>query len=378
MYSVYKNTDNDEIKNNLSDKKYELILNNDTQHNKTKKKPKSKIYCGNCGKCGHMYKHCHDPITSYGVIFVYINANNKDAKFINDNLIQSYIKEKNTDSNSPKSDTDSPDSNGKQDNDRLYTNVKGIKYQDNNDIEIFCKFKNSIKFLMIRRKHTLGYMEFIRGRYNIKNIDGIIFLFKQMTPVEIERISKSTFDELWNELWSGNKSKTYYYYEYTQSKKKFEKLKNNNDEDCDCYLGLDFYVDKIIPTWDYAEWGFPKGRRNYQEDDLSCAVREFEEESGFVKDDYKLLNKIEPINEQFIGTNGINYKHVYYTALSVTDKMPNIDPDNKSQADEIGDIGWFTYEEAINLIRSYHTERKRLLTEFYIYIMNNIIDMYHK
>ena len=26
------------------------------------------IYCGNCGKKGHMYKQCKEPVTSLGII----------------------------------------------------------------------------------------------------------------------------------------------------------------------------------------------------------------------------------------------------------------------------------------------------------------------
>ena len=29
------------------------------------------------------------------------------------------------------------------------------------------------------------------------------------------------------------------------------------------------------------EWGFPKGRRNFQEKDIVCGIREFEEETGY-------------------------------------------------------------------------------------------------
>ncbi len=43
---------------------------------------------------------------------------------------------------------------------------------------------------------------------------------------------------------------------------------------------------------------------------------------------------------------------------------------------EIGDIGWFTYDEAINIIRPYHTERKKILTELYMYIINNILEIF--
>ena len=30
-------------------------------------------------------------------------------------------------------------------------------------------------------------------------------------------------------------------------------------------------------NWTEPEWGFPKGRRNYLENDLTCAIREFKE-----------------------------------------------------------------------------------------------------
>ena len=29
---------------------------------------KDKIYCGNCGVCGHSYRRCMAPITSLGII----------------------------------------------------------------------------------------------------------------------------------------------------------------------------------------------------------------------------------------------------------------------------------------------------------------------
>ena len=46
---------------------------------------------------------------------------------------------------------------------------------------------------------------------------------------------------------------------------------------------------------------------------------------------------------------------------------------NENQINEIGDINFFSYEEAIDKIRPYHTERKKILTQVYIYIMNILI-----
>ena len=85
-----------------------------------------------------------------------------------------------------------------------------------------------------------------------------------------------------------------------------------------------------------------------------------------------MLNKISPIEEKLVGTNGINYKHIYYLAFNTTNKIPKIDIDNKFQTDEIGDIGWFTYDETVKLIRPHHTNRKMILTGVYMFIINFI------
>jgi len=321
----------------------------------TKKKKGKYLYCCNCGKYGHQYKECKKPTTSYGIIAISISSDNFDIikKVIDD--------QKNNDLNIEVIENDKYN----------IVKEKGIRYENKDDMKLFCKYKNNIRFLMIRRKHTLGYIEFVRGRYNIDDIEGIVSLFKQMIPEEIQRIKKSTFDDLWNELWANNKNKINHKNEYTQSKQKFEKLSNNDLHDT--LLNLNFYIENVIPAWNYAEWGFPKGRRNIQEADLDCAIREFKEESGFDDSEFILLDKIMPLDETFIGTNGIQYKHIYYLAVSTTNRMPTIDPNEKNQADEIGDIKWFTYEEAMDVIRPHHKSRKQLLTMTYIHIINTII-----
>lgn len=306
------------------------------------------LYCINCGKNSHIFKNCKEPVTSYGIILVSLNVEDILKKELINELNIDYVI------------------------DKIGNNNKdiGIVINDFNDIELFCEVKNCIKFLLIRRKHTLGFLEFVRGRYNIDNIDGIIFLFKQMTQTEINKIRIQTFDELWDEIWGENKNKPSYQTEYSLSKDKFNKLKNEDNG----YLNLDFYIENVTPVWESAEWGFPKGRRNMQEEDLVCAIREFKEESGYDDSDFQLLDNIQPVEEIFIGTNGINYKHIYYVAIASTNKLPSIDQANINQCHEIGDIKYFTYEESIKIIRPYHTERQKILTQLYIYIMNNMIN----
>ena len=55
-------------------------------------------------------------------------------------------------------------------------------------------------------------------------------------------------------------------------------------------------------------------------------------------------------------------------------KSAELDVSNKQQIYEIGDIGWFTYDEVIKLLRPYHLERRKLLNELLLFINNIIID----
>lgn len=303
------------------------------------------FYCINCGNDGHLSKNCDFPVTSYGIILLQVENINTDK------LIE-YLKLYNG---------------------SIVNNSDiGITIEETKDVELFCMFKNSIKMLLIQRKHTLGFLEFIRGRYNIENVDGIIFLFKQMVPSEIEKIKTKSFDEIWDEVW-GDKNKTNYQNEYIMAKEKFNKLNDENNK----YLSLKFYIENVNPLWNFAEWGFPKGRRNLKENDKDCAIREFMEESNINKDQFVILDNIDPLVETFIGTNGINYRHVYYFGIALERLTPHIDPSNKVQICEIGDINFFSYEEIIKLIRPYHTERQKLVTLTYIFFMNKIIKYYN-
>lgn len=305
---------------------------------------KKEIYCANCGQDTHIYRNCPDPITSCGIVLIKLDIDNKYKKEIIAKLKQG------------------PSTN--------IFDVDGIYFENMVDLELFCKYKNNIKFLMIRRKHTLGFIEFIRGHYKVDDIEGIIKLFKQMVKQEIELISTCNFDELWSYCWGEYKLKSIYQTEYHRSKILFEKLKDDS-----CELNLKFYTSNVKPMWQTAEWGFPKGRRSNKESDLECALREFKEETNYKDDEFILANKIEPINENLIGTNNKKYKHIYYVAFSTTNKAPDIDEDNVSQQTEIGDIRYYNFDDAIKLIRTYHSDKQKIIIHLYSYIMNILIDV---
>ncbi len=302
------------------------------------------IFCNNCGKNNHEYKECRDPVTSYGIILINLDS---ELDNIKNQLINNSLNET-----------------------KIELDEYGIKVNSLKDIEKFSRYSNSIKFLMIQRKHTLGYSEFIRGRYRIDNIDGIVYLFQQMTNEEIQNIAKFDFDTLWNNFWGKQQlNNQNIQNEYEKSKEKFLILKNEEEE-----LSLSFYVNNVIPAWKHSEWGFPKGRRNKQEDNLICAKREFNEETDYLDDDYIILENISPIIEDFIGTNGVKYRHVYYIAINKknTDLL-KVNNNNIYQNTEIGDIRFFNYDDAHKIIRAYHVAKKKILAIVYMYILDYII-----
>ena len=114
------------------------------------------------------------------------------------------------------------------------------------------------------------------------------------------------------------------------------------------------------------EWGFPKGRRNYQERDVSCAIREFEEETGYLKSNINIVYNLFPIEEIYTGSNYKSYKHKYYIAIM----NDNNDPINEFQETEISKIEWVKIEDSIDYIRSYNIEKINIIKKI-INIKNN-------
>ena len=49
---------------------------------------------------------------------------------------------------------------------------------------------------MIRRRNTIGFVEFLRGKYTLDNYKYILSIFSIMTTDEREQILISTFNEL--------------------------------------------------------------------------------------------------------------------------------------------------------------------------------------
>ena len=125
-------------------------------------------------------------------------------------------------------------------------------------------------------------------------------------------------------------------------------------------------IKKSTTIWEEPEWGFPKGRRNNLEKDLDCAIREFEEETGYKRGSIKLIENIIPYEEIFVGSNYKNYKHKYYIAY-----MNDIVDTTKYQRSEISDMKWKTHDECAKLIRFYNLEKLNILNN-----INTVLNSY--
>ena len=239
-------------------------------------------------------------------------------------------------------------------------NLKTKKILENYEIDSNEKYKN-IKLLFIQRKHSIGYTDFIRGRYfyNEPNYMTKIFI-NEMTTDEIERIKNLSFQELWDDLWLDHSS-NHYKYDFSKAKHKYSKL------------NIKKLIDNNKSNYEHTEFGFPKGRINkFKETEIQCAVREFEEETGYSKNNYNILN-IPIIEENFTGTNFVKYIHKYYFAqMKKNITIPEIK--NMFQQDETCNLDFLSYNECIKLIRPYETSKKDLIEKTFSCIYNYIND----
>ena len=224
--------------------------------------------------------------------------------------------------------------------------------------------QNAYEYLMICRKDTLGYVDFLRGKYPIYNYTFIKNLIYEMTQKEHERLLENDFENLWKNLW-GDRVGLQYKNEEKMSKEKFNLLKlgvNNNSME----INLEEIINSCGTSWDEPEWGFPKGRRNHLENDLVCALREFEEETGIRREQVEIIQNIFPIEEIFTGSNLKSYKHKYYLANIKNNKIDV----NNFQKEEVSNAKWFTLEECLDIIRPYNYEK--------IQIIKNVEKILHK
>ena len=126
-------------------------------------------------------------------------------------------------------------------------------------------------------------------------------------------------------------------------------------------------IEQSKTSWKETEWEFPKGRRNSQEKELDCALREFKEETGYLPENILVVRNIIPFEETFTGSNFKSYKHKYYLSYIHN----GIKPAANFQKTEVSQVSWMNLEDCLDHIRPYNLEKKEVLLQ-----INNALEKY--
>ena len=333
----------------------------------------SQSYCNNCGKNGHLFHQCKSPIVSYGVIAFRMAPGEMTYASDNDSSVQIQpgLSLRLTGSCLP---------------------PPGFESVMRESVVRESVMRESVvrEFLMIRRKDTLGFIDFMRGKYSVYNKEYVLNMIKQMTNKEKMRLKTESFSTLWRDLWGSSPSASdvnksspsgsdlksspsgsgsegsppkgdshldQYKSEEINSRNKFELLRGGVYTKTDSY-NLENLVDSTPSIWIEPEWGFPKGRRNYQEREYDCAVREFCEETGYKPEQLIALKNVQPVEEIFMGSNYKSYKHKYYVMCM---KYEDTLLPRNVQACEVSDSSWMTVSRCAQVMRPYNIEKIRAL-----------------
>ena len=70
---------------------------------------------------------------------------------------------------------------------------------------------------------------------------------------------------------------------------------------------------------------------------------------------------VSPLVETFVGSNQVSYCHKYYLAVCPSDLTVTTHNNNPHMAREIGEIGWFPLNEAIERLRPESVAKRDLL-----------------
>jgi 8-oxo-dGTP pyrophosphatase MutT (NUDIX family) len=254
------------------------------------------MICNNCGHQGHKYNRCNMPATSYGIIAV----------------------------------------------------------------------TNELQYVMIKRKQSIAFVEFVRGKYSL-DLLYLHQLLTLMTKDEVRLLNTQSIKELWNTvgLTIGAHPKSDYNKSLNQyNTYRFSRLLSKGTA---AAVGR-FTVKEVIADYcenlldnsaDEPEWEFPKGRRERSENDLTCALREFSEETNISPDNIMLLNAA-PYYIEYRSFNKKIYRQIYYLAQIKPGTTIVADPMTNNQRKEIGVIQVVPSADVVRKIRPYSTRKIEL------------------
>ena len=232
------------------------------------------------------------------------------------------------------------------------------------------KIKNEeVKFLMVKRRNTYTYIEFLRGIYDIFDESYLQIMFSKMSQVEKENILTLEFKNLWNNLWlveNNLKNKNEFY----KGIIKFNILKNGfyNKKK---FISLKYLIDNSTKMYKMEEWYFPKGKKESTlsdiETDIQAGLREFCEETN-IRPTSISIDETQILEELHQGSNKKYYKTIFYVSEYLNEDFEKVIDNFKNskssfQKTEIGDIKWIALSELKNYFRDYEKSKLDLIVD---------------
>lgn len=205
---------------------------------------------------------------------------------------------------------------------------------------------DGFKILMIKKKYTYEFMDFVYGKYKKKDTMGIMSLLNRMSYVEKSLISKLNFGDMWEYIWGFNPEHGLTPHNANSEKglNIFFQKKAQFNSNFSHNFGK--RIKNLIRNSVNSEavWEIPKGRRKINETELDAAMREFKEETGINADEYKIFWHVKPISDAF-SSAGVVYNTKYFLARSCLKRKPQIFFKNVEQCIEVQSIKWIALEE---------------------------------
>lgn len=169
--------------------------------------------------------------------------------------------------------------------------------------------------ILTERSHSYAFVEYLRGKFVLNddekshNKSDISLMFNRMTLQERSLLNyeQRNFESLYRSVFVNTRKPNLL----------SESLIRNK------LVDVKQCLDSTSSIYDHCEIGFPKGRKNRNEDPLAAAIREVYEETGIPPNQYKLVN-VDPLFEVHNASNNVKYKSTYYVAImnQYTDHFP--------------------------------------------------------
>jgi hypothetical protein len=230
--------------------------------------------------------------------------------------------------------------------------------------------EDDIYYLIIQRRDTFEYIDFLRGNYYGKITD----MIENMATFEKELLMSHPCSVLRQDM------QTSIHAVPSRPLKNISKKKI-------AYHQREF----LLPTLKSMtrigsdpEFEFPKGRKSKLEveSDLECAVREFREETQLISD-LHIISGLSPLKEVYIGTDSKSYCTTFFVARCFDKKPLPLRTSVETTirrielvSDEVDNVYWYRCKDVSGKLCD---RRYMMLRNLDTYLKNNLNDMkYHK